>query len=399
MKGVQQHTVSAVDPSSGNGLQQLRLPTNIAESFADDLIREFDNRRSQLQLDMLRAQRAQSSQQSTSQLYSSSIISPGFFSPPVCPVMESTSQDQRSIRSRDRSYSSGDVRSSNATQPNGTRTIIENRRRKSAGELLRRSSAYLRQKLQLFKTVGPGSTRSEPFRYSQRLSKSQPEGIQTADTTLTQNIRPKKSMETVRSLFNSWRSYRKPQHQHVREIFELNDDDLTTPPVPPLPPSKIATNTTISISHLTASVTQLSKKSATTTRLPPPIIRQYPPRPLVYSAVDLPLRSNSQREEPAHVLKSRYRQSMPVLPRDGLEPVADRTHRRRRSSDPEVPTAATPIGHFEKSARRLSRVLGCNTLVKRASTSFRKKVNKVKRRRSINDVFRSPEQQVEVLVA
>ncbi|KAI9286594.1 hypothetical protein BC943DRAFT_226352 [Umbelopsis sp. AD052] len=205
-------------------------------------------------------------------------------------------------------------------------------------------------------------------------------------------------METVRSLFNSWRSYRKPQHQHVREIFELNDEDLTTPPVPPLPPSKIATNTTISISHLTASVTQLSKKS--TTRLPPPpIIRQYPPRPLVYSAVDLPLRSNSQREESAHILKSRYRQSMPVLPRDGLEPVADRTHRRRRSSDPEVPTVATPIGQFEKSARRLSRVLGCNTLVKRASTSFRKKVNKVKRRRSINDVFRGPEQQVEVLVA
>jgi len=315
--------------------------------------------------------------------------------------MQSTSQDQSSIRSRDRSYSSGDVRSSSATQPNGTRTgsIIENannRRRKSAGELLRRSSAYLRQKLQLLKT---GSTRSEPFRYSQRLSKSQPEGIQTADTTLTQNIRPKKSMETVRSLFNSWRSYRKPQHQHVREIFELNDDDLTTPPVPPLPPSRIATNTTISISHLNASVTQLSKKSATTTRLPPPIIRQYPPRPLVYSAVDLPLRSNSQREESARALKSRYRQSMPVLPRDGLEPIADRTHRRRRSSDPEVPAAATPIGQFEKSARRLSRVLGCNTLVKRASTSFRKKVNKVKRRRSISDVFRSPDQQVEVLAA
>jgi hypothetical protein len=62
MRGVQQHTkssVSAVDPSSGSGIQQqlwLSMPTNIAQSFADDLIREFDNRRSQLQLDMLRAQ-------------------------------------------------------------------------------------------------------------------------------------------------------------------------------------------------------------------------------------------------------------------------------------------------------------------------------------------------------
>lgn len=61
MRGVQQHTkssVSAVDPSSGSGVQQLWLsmPTDIAQSFADDLIREFDNRRSQLQLDMLRAQ-------------------------------------------------------------------------------------------------------------------------------------------------------------------------------------------------------------------------------------------------------------------------------------------------------------------------------------------------------
>lgn len=61
MRGVQQHTkssVSAVDPLSGSGIQQLWLsmPTNIAQSFADDLIREFDNRRSQLQLDMLRAQ-------------------------------------------------------------------------------------------------------------------------------------------------------------------------------------------------------------------------------------------------------------------------------------------------------------------------------------------------------
>ena len=61
MRGVQQHTkssVSAVDTSSGSGIQQLWLsmPTDIAQSFADDLIREFDNRRSQLQLDMLRAQ-------------------------------------------------------------------------------------------------------------------------------------------------------------------------------------------------------------------------------------------------------------------------------------------------------------------------------------------------------
>jgi hypothetical protein len=257
----------------------------------------------------------------------------------------------------------------------------------------------MRQKFQLLRTVGPSSTRSEPFRYNQRLSKSQPEGIETADTTLTQNIRPKKSMETVRSLFNSWRSYRKPQRQHVREIFELNDDELTTPPVPPLPPSKIATNTTISISQLNASVAQLSRKSGTTTRLPPPVIRQYPPRPLVYSAVDLPLRSNSQREDATKALKSRYRQSMPPLSQDRLETSLDRTHRRRRSSDPEIPTSATAIGQFEKGARRLSRVLGCNTLVKRASNSFRRKVSKVKRRRSINDVFRSPEQQVEVLVA
>ncbi|GAB5590603.1 hypothetical protein Unana1_05503 [Umbelopsis nana] len=214
-------------------------------------------------------------------------------------------------------------------------------------------------------------------------------------------------METVRSLFSSWRSYRKPQHQHVREIFDLNDDP-TTPPVPPLPPSKIATNTTISISQLNASVTQLSRggKAATTTRLPPPVIRQYPPRPLVYSAVDLPLQSStarSQKDESLtlRALKSRYRQSMPVLPQAGQEPSTEKTHRRRRSSDSDIPAATNTLGPFEKNARRLSRIMGCNTLVKRASTSLRKKMNKVKRRQSVNDVFRGPEQQqqVEILVA
>lgn len=450
MKGVEQRTVSSVsaaDRPSGSKLPQLRLtmPTNIAQSFADDLIKEFDSRRSQLQLEMLqfqvqklflkresekfsvawddtfngkalcnsltklplqllKTQKHSHSSSSASDHYPSSIISPGFFTPPIYPVLGSTSREQTSSRSRERRYSSGDVRSSNATQPEIARavSITNATRRKSAGELLRRSSAYIRQKLQILKSA---RSQAEPFQYNQpRLSKSQPEGIETADTTLTQNIKPKKSMETVRSLFSSWRSYRKPQHQHVREIFDLSDDP-TAPPVPPLPPSKIATNTTISISQLNASVTPLSRggKAATTTRLPPPVIRQYPPRPLVYSAVDLPLKSNStrnQREESAtlRALKSRYRQSMPVLPQAGLE-TAEKTHRRRRSSDSEIPAATNTLGPFEKNARRLSRIMGCNTLVKRASTSFRKKMNKVKKRRSINDVFRGPEQQVEILVA
>lgn len=61
MKGVEQRTVSSVsaaDRPSGSKLQQLQLtmPTNIAQSFADDLIKEFDSRRSQLQLEMLQFQ-------------------------------------------------------------------------------------------------------------------------------------------------------------------------------------------------------------------------------------------------------------------------------------------------------------------------------------------------------
>jgi hypothetical protein len=337
-----------------------------------------------------------------------SITSPGSFSPPLYPAHGSASQKQQSKRPKERSFSSSDVRTSNATQPENARTAsIENAtRRKSASRLLRRSSAYLRQKLQAMTTFG---SHTEHWRYNERLSRSQPERIDTVNTTLPQNVKPKKSIETVRSLFNSWRSYRKPQHQHVREIFEF-DADLDTPPVPPLPPSKIATNTTISVSQLNASVAQLSRggKATMTTRLPPPVIKQYPPRPLVYSAVESPPVAQTNRslrdESTLRALKSRYRQSMPVLPQSGGLESTEKTHRRRRSSDPEIPTTTstnTNTGNaFEKNARRLSRMMGCNTLVKRASSSFRKRMSRTKKRGSLNDVFAGPEhQQVEILVA
>lgn len=338
-----------------------------------------------------------------------SITSPSFFTPPLYPAHGSTSQKPISKRPKESRLSSSDVIASNTTQPENVRTAsIENAtRRKSASELFRRSSAYLRQKMQAMTTV---RSHAGHWRYDERLSKSQPEGIATVSSTLpSQNVRPKKSIETVRSLFSSWRSYRKPQHQHVREIFEF-DADIDTPPVPPLPPSKIATNTTISVSQLNASVTQLSRggKATNITRLPPPVIKQYPPRPLVYSAVESPPVTQASRnvrdESTLRALKSRYRQSMPVLPQPRSLETPEKTHRRRRSSDPQIPiTASTTTGTgnaFEKNARRLSRMMGCNTLVKRASSSFRKKKTKAKDRGSLNDVFAGPQhQQVEVLVA
>jgi hypothetical protein len=59
MEKVKQRTVHSVSATTAeNSLHELWLtmPTNITHSFADDLIREFDNRRSQLQSEMIQFQ-------------------------------------------------------------------------------------------------------------------------------------------------------------------------------------------------------------------------------------------------------------------------------------------------------------------------------------------------------
>ncbi|KAG2220081.1 hypothetical protein INT45_007325 [Circinella minor] len=256
-------------PTSRNWLP---MPTGIGvdDSFSRDLLRQFDRRRSRIHVEMAQLENRHSIH--------------------VIPITPSpTSSTSRSTNNQNGRLTFG------STPENGLESSEQQddeddeeeeddddndekiRQRSSAGNLLRRSSAYLRAKWRIL--------RSEESNYS------------------------------TCSL--------------------------------PSPPSKIAINTTISIPHFHHLNNQQQQQQQQQqqplmnyTIVQPPVITQYPPKPLVYAPVELiedlyqedhqlQQQSNSHHRQQQH--KSLHRISLPILNTNRNKSLIDKKKKRRFS--------------------------------------------------------------------
>ncbi|KAI8344285.1 hypothetical protein BC941DRAFT_497600 [Chlamydoabsidia padenii] len=266
----------AIAPPPTLYLQQQWLPTLSSivldgDSFSTELIRQFDKKRSRLQAEMVGENVSLSSDSYQSRARTPERVEsiPQINTPPA--------PSPPSLKEENNNNNNNDISS-------------QHLRRRSAGDLLRRSSAYLRAKFEVFKTIPPPPP--------------SPQQQQRASQDLITAPPPE---EQRTSVFHSWSlSKKSPQHRHPHAdtIFDSNSHDPQHPSTSSLssqessPPTKIAVNTTISIPPPPQQQRHSSLYHYTTT-VQPPVITQYPPRPLKYAPVepisddDIPYHNNS----------------------------------------------------------------------------------------------------------
>ncbi|KAL9545690.1 hypothetical protein MBANPS3_007026 [Mucor bainieri] len=286
----------------------LPMPSGISitshDSFTKDLLYQFDKRRSQLL---------------SHNDYISSSIENSIHqqSPKSSPSISATGPAAASALQRS-STSVSSLSNSHSTETTATgehannhvlieqeREIIQgnhknnNNRRRSAGDLLRKSSLYLRNKF------------NEGFHHNTHLEQQQQQ-------QQMQHIEDQHGA----SLFNSWTLKKKSKRRNAHDVFKNKSLSSASIPSPPSPHtqqrqqlSKIAINTTINIQPLN----HANNKSNSKNPIQPPIITQYPPKPLKYSPVE-PLpddddNGNSSTGAALHYKKSKtlHRLSLPLL--------------------------------------------------------------------------------------
>lgn len=120
------------------------------------------------------------------------------------------------------------------------------------------------------------------------------DGFHNTPQTVVQQIEQPRAS----TIFNSWTLKRKKKfHLPAQDIFDPNNE---TPPL-----SKIAINTTININHTNTAADQ--------NIIQPPVITQYPPKPLKYSPVEpLPSYASTPGTESSR-RKTLQRFSLPLL--------------------------------------------------------------------------------------
>ncbi|KAF7726808.1 hypothetical protein EC973_008409 [Apophysomyces ossiformis] len=316
---------------------------NDADSFAGDLIRQFDKKRSRLQKEFMGGEASDSDSSS-----SPSSIHPPSGSRSILPERhvlnqgpsESSDYEQYSPHSAVQERTEPEQEETEQQQDQQQQaSSVQDRRRRSAGELLRRSSAYLRAKFEAFKH----ETMPEPdprilFR------KSHP----AATTATTSNGNNNKSSS-----------------RGIMENSSMQESNLSSSFFPL--PSKIAINTTISIPQI-STATSMHYAS-----VQPPVITQYPPKPLKYSPVEPPSASTAYssssspfRSSPLSAIaspafdtqqkKPKHRISLPLLNRPNAASPSSSSHQedRRRSDSDAIHGRFGSIG---KKAKRWSRLL------------------------------------------
>ncbi|CAO3612110.1 unnamed protein product [Mucor fragilis] len=305
----------------------LPMPSGISitshDSFTKDLLYQFDKRRSQLL---------------SNENYISSSIGNTIHlqSPKTSPSIAATGPAAASALQRS-STSVSSLSRSHLTETTATgedannhvlieheREILQgnnknnNSRRRSAGDLLRKSSLFLRNKF------------NEGFHHNTHVEQQQQQHSEDQHGA---------------SLFNSWTLKKKNKRRNAHDVFKnnsLSSASISSPPSPPTHQrqqqlSKIAINTTINIQPLN----HANNKSNSKNPIQPPIITQYPPKPLKYSPVE-PLpddddNGNSSTGAALHYKKSKtlHRLSMPLLKltaqQQQQQQQSDKTLQRRRS--------------------------------------------------------------------
>ncbi|CAO3596095.1 unnamed protein product [Absidia cylindrospora] len=401
-------------------LQQQWLPTLSSivvdgDSFSQELIRQFDKKRSKLHAEM-----GGDSTSFSSDSYNSRTRTPesAAVGTPQVPNLAVITQDEH----------------------DGDDSDSVHLRRRSAGELLRRSSAYLRAKFEAFKSIAPPPPPPPP------------QSIQDQQGRDISSLPP--SEEQRRSVFHSWslskKSQQKPHPPQANTIFNNSSSNSngnnnnamasssSLSSLGSLPPTKVAVNTTISIpspyyinqsrhdpssQQPTPHHSSLYQYSAT---VQPPVITQYPPRPLKYAPVepisdhDIPYSNNDDHlpntTSPSHISNNNnnnnnkrsvpraalgpqhHRISLPLFkmannnnmtsssPSPSTSSISlDRRHSRRSSESDvhrltaEAAAAAgskSSISTWTRTARRFSQWFNCHPTNKAPTTSITTKKGK-----------------------
>ncbi|KAI9246074.1 hypothetical protein BDA99DRAFT_543419 [Phascolomyces articulosus] len=319
-------SASVAGPSTPSPMRDwiLPMPQEIStdSSFSNDLIRQFDKKRSRLRVELKLEQHASDSDSvSTSRVGSSKQ-----------PIRDTSSLSPSPVGNGGGANDHGPLRMSetapasihsNATidshhSRGGTRTRRiggvgggGNTRRRSAGDLLRRSSAFLRAKIESLR--GPS-----------------------------------------RSHDNLQRDY------HDMDGNNDDEDHRRRHSIPP--PSKIVVNTTIAIPQFNTTATTTAGAttavgnnhhggnrflSSVAASIQPPVITQYPPKPLKYSPVEPTMLEENQKKSLHH------RISMPVL-RNHLYNNNNHSNGRSNSAEPRrrSDVGVDRMGSIGKRARK-----------------------------------------------
>ncbi|CAO3612812.1 unnamed protein product [Cunninghamella blakesleeana] len=258
-----------------------------------------------------------------------------------------------------------------------------NIRRRSAGDLLRRSSAYLRAKFEAYKqskqdpqdmttSSSPPSEeqpKSSMFR-SWSLSKKNPHHksltthIENNENNENDAVDQQNNNKQKKNINNP--SQHNPTHLSSSAIDSISSSSFSSSSS--LPPKKIAVNTTILIPPQHQQTYQYAS-------VQPPVITQYPPRPLKYSPVHPILDEKSksiQTNPPSNMIQSRetvqhpdnkshhHRISLPIFKLIHDSPTPSQHSRRSSESDIHIPPQYNNNNNsFTKLTKRFSYWFGC----------------------------------------
>ncbi|KAG0166451.1 hypothetical protein DFQ28_007325 [Apophysomyces sp. BC1034] len=287
-------SASLVPSQSTNEWLPLPRDADDSESFSKDLIQQFDKKRSRLRVEMGELEKQNGAAypgRNTPVSSSVSDLRTSSGAPPPVPTPQQQEEKTRTTAAEDNvAYAQG--------------------RRRSAGDLLRRSSAYFKAKLDVFR----GSRSHDNLRDSQSAHLPS-----TSNALRSISSKKKQPSRTTRA----------------EDIFNASSASLP-------PPSKIAINTTISIPQFAIPVQH--PPPAHFAGIKPPVITQYPPKPLKYSPVE-PASDDFMEKQNRTIV---HRISLPVLRRGGH----DHEHRSataRRRSDTDM---REPAGRKSKLSKK-----------------------------------------------
>ncbi|KAI9310309.1 hypothetical protein BX666DRAFT_1278269 [Dichotomocladium elegans] len=318
-------SASIAGPSSAMSSQQqqqqqhlrdwlLPIPSDLGindDSFSTDLIRLFDKRRSRLRVEMTDPQEPHAVMTSQACSAGTPVLSDN-------DTEDSMASRQPSVQALPRTTAitigTPSTLSSNPSRPSlaSRQQELKEKRRRSAGDLLRRSSAYLRVKMDAFRSGSSPATRSHD------------------------NLRVRRRVE----------------EEEEEEVADVHPPYGGLPP----PPAKIIVNTTIALPQFNTNTPQSRFLSPAAAAIQPPVITQYPPKPLKYSPVDPPTDEASPPSSDHYKRILHHRISLPVLRVVGRSSIEQQHHhhqqkqKQRRRSDADMSRAKTMADLFSSSS-------------------------------------------------
>ncbi|KAL1927987.1 hypothetical protein VTP01DRAFT_3392 [Rhizomucor pusillus] len=346
-------TTAAPSDSASKQHEWLPMPRGLEEddSFSQDLIRQFDKRRSRLHAEM---------SNQLSQRWSIHYQPDTRHSSLTASIVSATSAVENNNNNNNNNSNNNNSNNNNDNQQQQASLENENpadrmpqqqpgtpaaepeakRRRRSANALLRRSSAYLRAKFEAFRAASSRQDEQPPPPLP-----SSSRQIESKRSTV--NNRP-------RSMISASLPVRKRKRHHYPRADSTFSASATSLPLP----STIAINTTITIPHYQSQMAryheqQQQQQYVQYATIQPPVITHFPPKPLKYSPVDPPSDSIGTSNDGTEETQTRHR----MLHRFSV-PVFNRRSDTRSHASPssEIDTRPRALPSFR---RRWSHLFGC----------------------------------------